>query len=235
MRWPGRSGCVTTRAMSCPSSRSARSDGTAKAAVPAKTILKVVRPLRGLDGGVAALADHIFDAAQRVEARQAVGEEDTVEVIQLVLKSAGGEPGGLDAHLFAMAVASLDHDTLRPLDLADPSRLAQAAFVADLRTLFLDHLWIDQAPDLLVVALDHADAQRYADLVRCQAGARGVEHGFRQVVEQALDGRVDTRDFLRLFTQDGMFEGENRPNHERDFTHDLEKPSLVTPASASAA
>src|SRR4029077_9726986 len=135
IRWPGRSGCVTTNSMACPSSYSALSDGTANAAVPAKTILKVVLPRGRRDGLFPLLALQLLDAAQRVEAGQLVGGENAVEVVQLVVKRAGREPGGLDPDLLAVPVPSLDHDHLRALDLADPSGLAQAALVADLRAL----------------------------------------------------------------------------------------------------
>src|SRR5689334_14420249 len=98
-----------------------------------------------------------------------------------MLKCARREAGRLDADLFAVPVASLDDDRLSALDLADPTGIAEAAFVSDLRTLSLDDLGIDEAPDLLVVAFDDAHAQRDADLVGCEAGARRVEHGLSQV------------------------------------------------------
>src|SRR5438093_1607275 len=104
------------------------------------------------------------------------------------------------------------------LHLAHPAWVAQAALVTDLDSFLLDNLGIDQAPDLLVVTLDDAHAQRHADLVGREPGPGGIEHGLGQIVEEALDGRVDTRDFLRLFAQDWLFEAEDRPDHELDST-----------------
>src|SRR5712672_665115 len=114
----------------------------------------------------------LFYAAKRVEARQPVSEEDTVQVVELVLKGARGEARGLDAHLFTVPVETLDDHRLIPLDLADPARLAQATLVPDLAPGGLDDHRVDEPPDLVLIALDHADAERHADLVRRQARAR---------------------------------------------------------------
>jgi len=152
----------------------------------------------------------LFHTTQRVEARQPVGEEDPVQVVELVLKGARGEARRLDAHLFAMPVESFHDDSLVALDLADPARLAQAALISHLASLGLDDHRVDQAPDLVLVALHDADAERYTDLVRRQAGPGRFEHGFREVVKEPLDGHVNARDFLRFLAQDGMFESQNR-------------------------
>src|SRR5437868_8967028 len=134
-------------------------------------------------------------------------------MVELVLEGTSGKAGRLDSDLFAMAVAALDDHGFGALHLADPPRVAETAFWSDLNTILLDHLGVDQAPDLLVIAFDHAHAQRDADLVRGEAGARSVEHRLDQVVEQALDRRVDARDLLRLFAQDRRVEGEDRTDH----------------------
>src|SRR5439155_8373461 len=164
------------------------------------------------------LAGELFHATQRVEAGQPVSEKDAVEVVQLVLERTSSEAVRLDANLFAMAVAAFDDHYLRSLHLAHPTRVAQAALVTDLDSFLLHNLRIHQAPDLFVVALDDADAQRDADLVGREPGPGGIEHGLGQIVEEALDGRVDTRDFFRLFAQDWLFEAEDRPDHEPDST-----------------
>ena len=156
-------------------------------------------------------------------------------MVELVLEGTSGKAGRLDSDLFAMAVAALDDHGFGALHLADPPRVAETAFRSDLNTILLDHLGVDQAPDLLVVALDHAHAQRDADLVRGEAGARSVEHRLDQVVEQALDRRVDARDLLRLFAQDRMFEGEDRTDHGTRFyprpdrTQPFRRPSANEP------
>src|SRR5258708_32695262 len=123
-----------------------------------------------------------------------------------MLKSARGETGGLDAHLFAVAVQALDPDCLITLHLANPARFAQAALVADLGPRGLHDSRIDQPPDLVFVALHDTNAQRHADLVRRQAGARSVQHRLGKIVEQLLDRRVDARNFPRLFAKHGLIE-----------------------------
>ena len=125
-----------------------------------------------------------------------------------------------------MAVAALHHNDLGPLHLTHPARVAQTALVAGLDAFLLDDLRIDEAPDLLVVAFDDADPQRHADLVGRQPGARSIEHGLGQIIQEALDGRVDARDFLRFLAKDWIFKGENWPNHELDSTREVRKPNL---------
>jgi hypothetical protein len=138
-------------------------------------------------------------------------------VVQLVLEGPGREAGRLDANLLAVAVAPLDHHGLRALHLADPTRIAEAALVPRLAPFLLHHLGVHEAPDLLVVALDDAHAQRDPDLVGGQPGPRSVEHGLGEVIQQALDGRVHARNLLRLFTQDWMLEVEDLTDHRGRF------------------
>src|SRR5258708_13504031 len=123
-RRAGRSGCVLARGMPCPASTRALRDGTANSAVPAKTIFRKALARRRGDGlGLFVLLSHqVFDAAQRVEAGQPVREEDSVQVVQLVLKGASRETVGLDAHLFAVAIHPLAADPLLAPHLADPPR-----------------------------------------------------------------------------------------------------------------
>src|SRR5690348_12296058 len=90
-------------------------------------------PRRGRDGLFLLLADQVLHPPQRIETGQPVGEEDAVEVVELVLERASRESRGLDPDLLAVAVAALDDDRLRPLDLAHPARVAEAALVAELR------------------------------------------------------------------------------------------------------
>ena len=105
--------------------------------------MKVALPRSRGDGLFLFLAGELFHATQRVEAGQPVSEKDAVEVVELVLERASREARGLDPDLLAVAVAALDDDRLRPLDLADPARIAEAALVAELRAFLLDDLGVD--------------------------------------------------------------------------------------------
>src|SRR5260221_12907994 len=71
-----------------------------------------------------------LELAEGVEARQAVDEEDPVEMVELVLVGAGREAGRLDADLLAVAVAALDRHVLVAGHLAHPARVAEASLVA---------------------------------------------------------------------------------------------------------
>src|SRR5205807_8856229 len=139
---------------------------------------------------------------------------------------ASREAGWLDADLLAVPVAALDDHGLGALHLAHPSRIAQASLVTDLSAILLHDLRIDQAPDLLVVALDDTHTQGHADLVGCEPGARRLQHGLGQVVEETLNGGVHARDFLRLFAEHGIFKGEDRPAHAFDSTRGVRNPNL---------
>src|SRR5579864_83509 len=203
MPCPGRSGCVITRAISWPASCRALREGTANSAVPTKTTFRksLTRGGHRRGAGLLLVGLQLVDAAQGVEVRQPVDEQDAVEVVDLVLERASGEAGRLDAHFLPAPVAPFHDHRLVARNLADPARIAQTALVADLDAVALDDLRVGQRPDLVLIALHDADAQRHADLRRGETGARRREHGLREVVHQALDGRVDARDPLRLLAK----------------------------------
>src|SRR5262249_49964026 len=139
MRWPGRSGWVTTSATSCPAPCRAISEGTANSAVPMKTSFRKALPRGcGRGGGHFLLvAVEILDSLEGVEVRQPVDEQDAVEVVDLVLESARCESARLDADFLAAPIAALDHDRLVPRDLTHPAGVAEAALVADLHAIAL--------------------------------------------------------------------------------------------------
>src|ERR1700736_6686600 len=130
-RPPNRSGCVTTSATSWPASWSWFKVGPANADVPAKIIrsFRLVTlswsPVLGVSG-----ADEFrffllllwFDLAQRLEAGQPVGEENAVQVIDLVLDRPRQERIALDLHRLAVPVESARHHLHVPLDLAYVAR-----------------------------------------------------------------------------------------------------------------
>src|SRR5947209_20207628 len=91
MRWAGRSGCVITRAISWPASCSALSEGTANSAVPTKSSLRksLTGGGDGRGSGLLLVRQQLVDAPQRVEAREPVDEQDSVQVVDLVLEGAG--------------------------------------------------------------------------------------------------------------------------------------------------
>src|SRR5216683_1781505 len=187
---------------------------------------------RGGDGCFLLVGLEVFDPAQGVEVGEAIDEEDPVEMIELMLEGARGERARLDAHLLAPAVATFHDHRLVARHLADPSWVAQAAFVSDLHAVVLDDLRIHERPDLVVVALDNANAQRHSNLRRCQAGSRRREHRLHQVVDQTLDGRVDARHLLRLLAKHGLIKVQDRSDrHEPDSTQRASELSQPTVSS----
>jgi len=54
---------------------------------------------------------------------------------------------------------------------------------------------------------------------------RGVEHRLDEVVDQALDRRVDARHLLRLLAKRRVLKSEDGTDHEIDFTRDPLKPN----------
>src|SRR5216683_1247086 len=186
---------------------------------------------RGGDDCFLLVGVEVFDAAQGVEVGEAIDEEDPVEMIELMLEGARGERARLDAHLLAPAVATFHDHRLVARHLADPSWVAQAAFVSDLHAVVLDDFRIHERPDLVVVALDNANAQRHSNLRRCQAGAGRREHRLHQVVDQTLDGRVDARHLLRLLAKHGLIKVQDRSDrHEPDSTQRASELSQPTGA-----
>src|SRR5712691_11426731 len=76
------SGCVTSAATSCPASSSASSEGTAKAPVPRKTALTPAPSLLPIVR-LGLLAELALEQVA-LERRQAVDEEQPVDVVDLV-------------------------------------------------------------------------------------------------------------------------------------------------------
>src|SRR4029077_9592824 len=95
---------------------------------------------------------------------------------------------------------------------------AQASFVADLGAGRLDDHRVDQAPDLVLIALHHTYAHGHSNLVRGQPRAGRVEHGLGEVVDQLLDGRVYAWNLPRLLAQNRVLDSQDWPDHEWDFT-----------------
>src|SRR5438309_4775268 len=168
-RPPRRSGWVTTSAMSWPASKSWVNVGAANGAVPAKTTRNRAS---GADEFRFPLLLFGFDFAQRIETGQPIGEEDAVEVVDLVLDRARQERIALDLHRLALTIESAGHHLHVPLDLADIPRYREAAFQADLLALPLDHLRVDEGVQV-GVGLDHDHSEPDAHLRRRQADARG--------------------------------------------------------------
>src|SRR6202011_1499432 len=186
-RPPNRSGCVTTSATSWPASWSWFRVGPANAAVPANTMRN--RALRADEFRFFLLLLWL-DLAQCLEAGQPVGEEDAVQMIDLVLDRPRQERIAFDLHRLAVSVESARHYLHVPLDLADVAGNRQTALQPDLFTLVLDHLGIDQHVQV-GVGLDHRDAQPNPDLGGGQADTRGRDHGVDHVVDQLSDAAVD--------------------------------------------
>src|SRR2546423_11931783 len=117
----GRSGWVTRSCTAWPASTNPSSVGTAKAAVPAKTIRTAGPELPGLgpDELRLFLLFLRFDFAQGLEAGQAVGEQDPVDVVDFVLDGASQQRVTFDLHHLAVAVEPTGHHLHVACDLAD--------------------------------------------------------------------------------------------------------------------
>src|SRR5438876_1927879 len=124
-RPPRRSGWVTTSATSWPASRSWFRVGPANIAVPAKTMRNLAL---GADEFRFLLLLFRFHFAQRVETGQPVGEEDAIEVIDLVLDRARQQRVALDLHRLPLAVEAARHDLHVASDFADVSLHGEASF-----------------------------------------------------------------------------------------------------------
>src|SRR6267378_7895010 len=122
-----RSGWVTTRAISCPASRSSFNVGWPNVAVPAKTMRSL-----GADEFRFFLLLLRLDLTQGIETGQPIGEQDAVEVVDLVLDGAGQQGVALDLDLLALTVQPPGYHLHVALDLAHVARHREAAFQADL-------------------------------------------------------------------------------------------------------
>src|SRR6266480_6533723 len=207
-RPPRRSGWVTTSATSCPASRSWVRVGPANVAVPAKTMRNLAL---GADEFRFLLLLFRFHLAQRVETGQPIGEEDAVEVIDLVLDRARQQRVALDLHRLPLAVEATRHHLHVAFDFADVARYREATFQADLLAFPLHHLRVDQGVEV-GVGLEHRHPQPDAHLRRRQADSRSGDHGVDHVVDQLADAAVDTRHSLRFLAKDRRFLGEDGKN-----------------------
>src|SRR3989440_8049743 len=174
-----RSGWVTTRATSCPASLSWFNVGKPNPAVPANTMRNRAS---GADEFFFLLLILRFDLAQRVEAGQTVGEENAVNVVDLVLDGARQQRITLELHRLAVPVEPPCHHLHVTLDLTHISGAEQAAFDTDLLAIPLDHLRVHQGMQV-GVRLDHHDAQPHPDLRRGQTHPRSGHHGIDHVVD----------------------------------------------------
>src|ERR1035437_9467841 len=149
-REPGRSGCGTTASTSCAAATAWRA-GTAKSAVPQKTMRIRMPPgavrLRSADELALERRGLLLVGAVPLLQRaldHLGGEEDAVEVIDLMLDGAGEQPVALDADLLAVAVQPPGHDTVAALHLADQSGDGEAALVPRLLALAAHHLGVGE-------------------------------------------------------------------------------------------
>src|SRR5579872_51481 len=82
-----------------------------------------------------------FDLAQRSLVHPA-GEENPVEMVDLVLDRACEQAVTFDAHFLAMAVQAFGNDSLAARDLANPSRHGQATLETGLLAFAANHFGV---------------------------------------------------------------------------------------------
>src|ERR1035437_5587583 len=234
-REPGRSGCGTTASTSCAAATAWRA-GTAKSAVPQKTMRIRMPPgavrLRSADELALERRGLLLVGAVPLLQRaldHLGGEEDAVEVIDLMLDGAGEQPVALDADLLAVAVQPPGHDTVAALHLADQSGDGEAALIPRLLALAAHHLGVGELVDL-VVDLEDDDAQRHAHLGGGEAGAVGVDHGLDHVVHELADGVVDAGRARGPGDEDGILvSGENDGEQCHGSPHGPGSTSMLQP------
>src|SRR6476646_4261420 len=178
-----RSGCVTTAATSCPASRRAAREGTAKAPLPRKTTRTGPGSLLPVVGArlLAQLALHEVS----LQRSQAVDEQKAVDVVDLVAERAREELGALVGPLLPVRVEPLHDDARRAHGGAAEAGHGQAAFVVPLLALAEHELGVDQLDELAGLLADGEvhddDAQRHRDLRCGQADAGGRVHRLHHV------------------------------------------------------
>src|SRR5712691_4964897 len=206
----GLSGRVTTEATSKPSPSSASSGGTANSGVPKKTTrtLQLAGRLGRhlLDESLLSLARLLpfGDEEAALYGAEVVEEEDAVEVVDLVLDGAGLVAAHFGAVGAAVPVRRLDHNPLRPFDVAEDFRDREAAFLGDLDFgAALDDHGVDehQRRRVLLAHVHDGDALRDADLVGGEPHAFGGAHRFEQVVHQPPHRVVHAGDRRRTLAQ----------------------------------
>src|SRR5437879_1597459 len=135
---------------------------------------------------------------------QVVEEEDTVEVVDLVLDGAGLIAAHFGAGGTAVAVERLDHHALRSFDVAEDLRDREAPFLGDLDLgAALDDHGVDehQRGRVLLAHVHDRDALRDADLVGGEPHALGGAHRFEQVVHEPPHGVVHAGHGRRALAQ----------------------------------
>src|SRR5215469_16979851 len=196
----GASGRVTTAATSCLDFSKPSSEGTAAAGVPAKTSrirsvrLPAHRVRRGLHhgdrlappfGGPDLLHGEL--ALRRVEA---VDEQNSVQVVGLVLHAARELPGSLQSDRLAVHVEAHGHRAVRPPRRVLQAGKRQAPLVVRLLLLGQHEGRIDQVAQL-IINMEGEDPEPHPDLRCGQAHARRVLHRLGQVLDQPAQLRIE--------------------------------------------
>lgn len=129
-------------------------------------------------------------------------QQDTVEVIEFVLKEARFELISFDVDLITVEIVSTNMDRLWSNDMPRESRYGQAAFVELPLAIGLDDLGVDERVRVEAFLGEVVDEQTLADayLWCSQAKARFVVHRLEHVVDEANEGTIDVGDvFGHLF------------------------------------
>lgn len=118
-----------------------------------------------------------------------IDKQNTVEVVDFVLKDDGGEVSEVEFDAAAMAIDGADSDALVAVDKAvDTGNTETAFFAFDHRLGHLRDLWIDVALDLVVDVYDDR-ANVTTDLWRGNSNPVLHEHCLREGVEIGLEFR----------------------------------------------
>src|SRR6266446_6468429 len=164
----GRSGWVTTAAISSPESSRAFNDGTANSGVPMKTkrMAPSGRNEVPVSGSLSLL--HLLLDQPPLERAQVLDEETPVQMVDLVVERPGQQSRSFERADLAAQIHRLDHRALRPPHPFRESGKAEASLVLEIGTRVLDDPGVDQHQDLGGVfaagKVDDRDPPRHAHL-----------------------------------------------------------------------
>lgn len=149
-----------------------------------------------------------------------VDEQDTVQMIDLVLQTGRQKSVGIDGLLIALPIEIAHRDGGRPFDIGVIVRNGQASLFVNTDIIAGGHhLRVDE--DLRVLRIvfardvDHQKPARDADLNCRKADPRRVIHGFEHVLDKPVEFRVNALHRLAFLAQYGIGqEDEGLDGHE---------------------
>ena len=133
-----------------------------------------------------------------------IEKQNPVQMVDLMLDGPRFVAHRFGAKRLAVAVECVDHDSRRPLDVAESVRNRKTAFFRRLMVRTpLDDERIDEHEGrrIFLAHVHHGHALRDADLVRGEADALGGAHRLEQIVHEPADVVIHRANRGRLLSQ----------------------------------